>query len=171
MKFSRAHLKRGDFDKPTGPGRPLWTGVPPYGYLDFRPFGRDPERVEVVTKVRVSIHPDRAVARQRMRQVLTFYNIAEFYSDLLISQGFQQEVTAIREAFQQGGFKAAMAQMTDDYMDRLPVVLGTSVEEVKEQLQPFVEAGVTRLIIPYVPTGDAVVEDAWRFLHAWEAAR
>ena len=66
---------------------------------------------------------------------------------------------------------SAMAQMTDDYMDRLPVVLGTSVEEVKEQLQPFVEAGVTRLIIPYVPTGDAVVEDGWRFLRAWEAHR
>lgn len=131
--------------------------------------GRDPECIEVITKVRVSIHRDRAIARQRMRQVLTFYNIAEFYSDLLVSQGFLQEVTAIRKAFQQGGFKAAIAQMTDDYMDRLPVVLGTSVKEVKEQLQPFVEAGVTRVIIPYVPTGDAVVKDGWSFLRAWEA--
>ena len=44
VKFSRALLKRGDFDKPAGPGKPLWTGVLPYGYLDFLPFGRDPAR-------------------------------------------------------------------------------------------------------------------------------
>ena len=41
---------------------------------------------------------------------------------------------AIQEAFQSGGFKAAMAALTDEYMDKLPVVPGTSIKEIKERL-------------------------------------
>jgi hypothetical protein len=81
--------------------------------------------------------------------------------------GFESEVNAIQAAFQKGGFKAAMAALTDSYMDKLPVVPGTSIEEIKEKLLPIVEAGVTRLVIPYVPVTEPVVEDARRFLQAW----
>ena len=133
--------------------------------------GRDPERLEIIAKARVSLHPDRAVARERLRGVLTFYNIAEFYGEMLVAQGFEAEVAAVREAFSQGGFRAAVAGITDEYMDRLPAVAATSIEEVKERLQPYVDAGATRLIIPYVPAGEAVVEDAARFLTAWERAK
>jgi len=31
----------------------------------------------------------------------------------------------------------------------------------------FVEAGATRLIIPYVPVREPVIEDARRFVEAW----
>jgi hypothetical protein len=41
------------------------------------------------------------------------------------------------------------------------------VPEVRERLQPFEQAGVTRLIIPYVPATDPVIDDARRFLEAW----
>ena len=108
--------------------------------------------------------------RTGFRQVLTFYNIAEFYGDLLIAQGFHEEVAAVKSAYRQGGFKAAMAQVTDAYIAKLPVVLGTSVQEIKERLNPYVEAGVTRLIIPYVSSNDAVVEDGKQFLRSWESA-
>ena len=57
--------------------------------------------------MRVSLHPDRAVARSRLRQVLTFYNIADHYRDMLIASGFEPEVKEIQEAFKAGGFKAA----------------------------------------------------------------
>ena len=52
-------------------------------------------------------------------------------------------------------------------MDKLSVIPGTSIREIKERLQPFVEAGVTRLIIPYVPVREPVIEDARRFVEAW----
>lgn len=129
--------------------------------------GRDPSKVEIIAKVWVSLNPNRAVARSRLRQVLTFYNIAEFYTDMLKACGFEPEITAIQEAFRTGGFKAAQAQITDAYMDQLPAIAGTSIAEIKERLQPFVEAGVTRLIIPYVPVTDPVIEDARRFVEAW----
>ena len=132
--------------------------------------GRDPHRIEIIAKVRVSLHPDLAVARQRLRQVMGFYNIAEFYSDSLMAQGFPEEVAAVQAAFKEGGMKAAIARISDDYMDRLPIVPGTSIEAVLERLQPFVDAGATRLIVPYVPAGDTVVEDTRHFLQAWGAA-
>ena len=128
---------------------------------------RDPKRIEVIVKVRISLNPDRAVARSRLRQVLTFYNIADHYSDMLKASGFEPEVTAIQEAFRRGGFKAAVENLTDAYMDRMPVVPGTSVKEIRERLHPFVEAGATRLIVPYVPVTEPVVEDARRFIEAW----
>ena len=129
--------------------------------------GRDPSKLEIIAKVRVSLHPDRAMARSRLRQVLTFYNIADHYRDMLIASGFEPEVKAIQEAFKAGGFKAAATKMTDDYMDKLPVIPATSVKEIKERLKPFEEAGATRLIVPYVPVSEPVIDDARRFVEAW----
>ena len=129
--------------------------------------GRDPNKLEIISKVRVSLHPDRAVARSRLRQVLTFYNIADHYRDMLIASGFEPEVNEIQEAFKAGGFKAAATKMTDAYMDKLPVIPATSVKEIKERLKPFAEAGATRLVVPYVPVSEPVIDDARRFVEAW----
>jgi alkanesulfonate monooxygenase SsuD/methylene tetrahydromethanopterin reductase-like flavin-dependent oxidoreductase (luciferase family) len=129
--------------------------------------GRDPAKIEIIAKSRVSLNPDRTLARAKLRQVLTFYNIADHYSDMLRGMGFDKEVNRINEAFQQGGFKAAMGALTDDYMDKLPVVPATSVKEIKEKVAAFADAGATRLVIPYVPVTEPVVADARRFLEAW----
>lgn len=129
--------------------------------------GRDPNKIEIIAKSRVSLNPDKMLARSKLRQVLTFYNIADHYSDMLRSMGFESEVNAIQEGFQKGGFKAAMGALTDAYMDKLPVVPGTSIQQIKEKLAGFEAAGVTRMIIPYVPVTEPVVEDARRFLEAW----
>jgi alkanesulfonate monooxygenase SsuD/methylene tetrahydromethanopterin reductase-like flavin-dependent oxidoreductase (luciferase family) len=130
--------------------------------------GRNPDDVEIITKVRVSLNKDRAVARSKLKQVLTFYNIADHYKDMLIASGFEPEVMAVQDAFKEGGFKAAQTQITDAYMDKLPVIAATSVEEIKERLVPFKEAGATRLVIPYVPVTEPVIEDARQFVEAWE---
>jgi alkanesulfonate monooxygenase SsuD/methylene tetrahydromethanopterin reductase-like flavin-dependent oxidoreductase (luciferase family) len=129
--------------------------------------GRDPNSIEIIAKVRVTLNPDRAVARQKLRQVLTFYNIADHYKDMLIASGFEPEVMRIQEAFKANGFKAASQHMTDEYMDKLPVIPGTSIKEIKERLQPFIDAGVSRLIVPYVPVDEPVIADARRFVEAW----
>ena len=108
------------------------------------------------------------MARSRLRQVLAFYNIADHYSNMLKESGFAQEVTAIQEAFRQGGFKAAIQSVSDAYIDKLPVNPATSIEEVREKLLPFAEAGVTRLVIPYVHATDRAIEDARRFIEDWK---
>lgn len=134
-----------------------------------REAGRDPSKIEIVAKSRVSLNPDKQKAREKLRQVLTFYNIADHYSDMLRGMGFDKEVSAIHEAFQKGGFKAAMGSLTDEYMDKLPVVPASDVREVKERMKAFEEVGVTRMVIPYVPVTEPV-EDARRFFEAWGRA-
>ncbi len=129
--------------------------------------GRDPDALEIIAKVRCSLNPDRAVARSKLRQVLTFYNIADHYKDMLIASGFEPEVMRIQDAFRSGGFKAAAQFMTDEYMDKLPVIPGTSIREIRDRLEPFREAGVTRLVVPYVPVSEPVIDDARRFIEAW----
>jgi len=129
--------------------------------------GRDPNSLEIIAKVRCSLNPDRAIARSKLRQVLTFYNIADHYKDMLIASGFEPEVTRIQDAFKAGGFKAAAQHMTDEYMDKIPVIPGTYIQEIKDRLEPFREAGVTRLVVPYVPVSEPVIDDARRFVDTW----
>ena len=57
--------------------------------------------------------------------------------------------------------------MIDEHLDKLPVTPATSIQEIKNRLQPFVEAGVDRLIVPYVPVTEPVIDDAHRFVEAW----
>ena len=57
--------------------------------------------------------------------------------------------------------------MTDEYLGKLPVIPATSVQEIKNRLQPFAEAGVDRLIVPDVPVTEPVIDDARRFVEAW----
>jgi hypothetical protein len=52
-------------------------------------------------------------------------------------------------------------------MDKVPVIPATASHEIKDRLKPFVEAGVTRMIVPYVPVTEPVIEDARRFVEAW----
>jgi alkanesulfonate monooxygenase SsuD/methylene tetrahydromethanopterin reductase-like flavin-dependent oxidoreductase (luciferase family) len=129
--------------------------------------GRDPARVEVIAKVWASWNPDRNLARRGLRQFLTFYCVADHYFEMLTAAGLGAEVTRAREAFQQGGFKAAQAQITDAFMDQMPAIAATSIEEIKERLQPYEGTGITRLVIPYVPATDSSVDDARRFIEAW----
>ena len=56
--------------------------------------------------------------------------------------------------------------MIDEHLDKLPVTPATSIQEIKNRLQPFVKAGVDRLIVPYVPVMELVIDDAHRFVEA-----
>jgi probable F420-dependent oxidoreductase len=129
--------------------------------------GRDPSKVEVIAKVWVAWNTDRNLARRGLRQFLTFYCIADHYFEMLTAAGLGAEVSRVREAFHQGGFKVAQAQITDAFMDRMPAIAATSIEEIRERLTQYEDTGVARLIIPYVPVADSSVDDARRFIEAW----
>ena len=53
-------------------------------------------------------------------------------------------------------------------MGKLLVIPATSVQEIKNRLQPFAEAGVDWLIVPDVPVTEPVINDARRFVEAWD---
>lgn len=131
--------------------------------------GRDADSLEYMVKVRVCVHPDRDLARARLKHVLAFYSIAEFYRDHLAAMGFADEAAAIRATYQQSGFRAAQQAVPDSLLDGLPTIAATSVAEARERLRPYAEAGATRLIIPYVCATEDTVGETRRFLESWMA--
>lgn len=52
-------------------------------------------------------------------------------------------------------------------MGKLPVIPATSVQEIKNRLLPFAEAGVDWRTVPDVPVTEPVINDARRFVEAW----
>jgi 5,10-methylenetetrahydromethanopterin reductase len=129
--------------------------------------GRDPDQLDYAVKVRCSVNPDLKLAEGRLRQILTFYNLADHYRDMIAGMGFADESARIREQYEQGGFKAAMAAVTDEMLAGLPTVAATSAAEVRERVQPYLDAGATRLILPYVPSTEDAVGETKAFLRQW----
>ena len=54
--------------------------------------------------------PTRTCARAKLRQVLTFYNIADHYSDMLRGMGFDKEVTRFTRRFKRAASKPPWAR-------------------------------------------------------------
>jgi alkanesulfonate monooxygenase SsuD/methylene tetrahydromethanopterin reductase-like flavin-dependent oxidoreductase (luciferase family) len=136
-----------------------------------RTAGKDESSVQVIAKVRVSLDPDRDRARARLRKLAALYTVADHYRDMLAASGFEAEVSKASAAAAEGGLRSATHAITDDYLDRLPLLAATSIEEVVDRLRPFEASGVTRIIVPYVAATDATLDEAKRFLEAWRAVR
>jgi probable F420-dependent oxidoreductase len=129
--------------------------------------GRAPDRLEYIAKVRVSLHPDREVAKTKLKQSLAFYNIADHYRDMIARMGFSEESARIREEYQRSGFRAAQGAVPEALVEQLPTIAATTAAEARERMQPYLETGITRVIIPYVPGSDDAVGETRRFLEDW----
>jgi len=132
--------------------------------------GKDPARMEIICKIRCSIAPQYSVAREALSHALTYYALADYYRDLLGRMGFGQEVEAMRGAWKAGGFHAARKLITDRMFSSMPLVAATSAKEVLEQIKPYVQAGATRVILPYVAASGDVVGETKNFIEYWNPA-
>lgn len=129
-----------------------------------REVGKDPDRLEIVCKVRCCVARDYDRAREALSRVLTYYALADYYRDLLSRMGFATEVEAMRAAWQASGFQAARALITDRLFNGLPMIAATSAEEVRSRIKPYQDVGATRVILPYVPASEDVVEEVKSFI-------
>jgi 5,10-methylenetetrahydromethanopterin reductase len=132
--------------------------------------GKDPAKMEIICKVRCSIAPNYSVAREALSHALTYYALADYYRDLLGRMGFAEEVEAMRSAWKAGGFHAARALISYRMFNSLPLVAATSAPEVVEQIRPYIEAGATRIILPYVAASDDIVGEMKNFIDYWSPA-
>ena len=132
--------------------------------------GKDPAKMEIICKVRCSIAPNYSVAREALSHALTYYALADYYRELLGRMGFAEEVEAMRLAWKAGGFHAARALISDRMFNSLPLVAATSAPEVVEQIRPYIEAGATRIILPYVAASDDIVGEMKNFIDDWSPA-
>jgi 5,10-methylenetetrahydromethanopterin reductase len=129
--------------------------------------GKDPSRLEIICKIRCSIAPRYETAREALSHALTYYALADYYRDLLGRMGFAAEVESMRAAWRSGGFHAARKLVTERMFASLPLVAATSAREVVEQISPYVDAGATRVILPYVAASDDVVGEMKNFIDYW----
>lgn len=132
--------------------------------------GKDPERVEIICKIRCSIAPSYATARDALSHALAYYALADYYRELLGRMGFAAEVEAMRSAWKAQGFHAARRLITDRMFASLPLIAATSAEEVVEQIKPYGEAGATRIILPYVAATEDLVNEMKSFIQYWTPA-
>ena len=132
--------------------------------------GKDPSKMEIICKIRCSIAPNYSVAREALSHALTYYALADYYRELLGRMGFAEEVEAMRAAWKTGGFHAARALISDRMFNSLPLVAATSAPEVVEQIRPYIEAGATRIILPYVAASDDIVGEMKNFIDYWSPA-
>lgn len=132
--------------------------------------GKDPERMEVICKIRCSIAPRYSTAREALSHALTYYALADYYRELLGRMGFSAEVEAMRSAWKSEGFHAARRLITDRMFASLPLVAATSAHEVVEQIVPYAQAGATRVILPYVGATGDLVNEMKSFIEYWSPA-
>ena len=119
--------------------------------------GRDESRLEVVTKLRVSLNPDVSLARAALKKVLTFYSLSYGYQQLLRAMGWGPVVDAVLDAYHTGGFQAARARVPDEMLEDVPMVAASDLGPVRERLRQFEAAGSTRCVVACVVSGD----DTW----------
>lgn len=132
--------------------------------------GKDPSHMEIICKIRCSIATSYNVAREALSHALTYYALADYYRDLLGRMGFGSEVEAMRAAWKSSGFHAARKLVTDRMFSSLPLVAATSATEVVEQIKPYLDAGATRVILPYVAASDDIVGEMKSFIDYWSPA-
>lgn len=130
--------------------------------------GRDPSALDVVVKVRCAVNGDLKMAKSALKNIATFYSLADGYKQMLADRmGLAAEIRAINETWRAKGFKEATRQVTDEMLARVPMIPATSTAQVKEGLKPYFTAGATRVIVPYVPSTQRPIEETLEFVRSW----
>jgi 5,10-methylenetetrahydromethanopterin reductase len=119
-----------------------------------RDAGRDLSKLNVVSKIRVSLNPDIEQARNALKKPLTFYSLQRGYSEMLGRMGWGEVVERIQSTYRSQGFAAARRTIPNEMVDSVPMYAGTSLAGLKRKLDEHEAAGVTRCNVAYVPSDD-----------------
>jgi len=117
--------------------------------------GRDPDDIQIVSKIRVSLHEDISQARWALKKVLTFYSLQQGYSQMLQRMGWGDVVDTIQMTYRTQGFAAARKTIPDEMIDGVPMYAGTDLSGLPAKLASHAAAGVTRCNVAYVPADDS----------------
>ena len=136
-----------------------------------REAGRDPNALEVVSKLRVSLAPDPADARWALKKVLTFYSLQRGYSEVLCQMGFEPIVRKVQDTHKSDGFAAARKQIPDEMLEVVPMYAGSDLAGLPARLEEYAAAGSTRCVVAYVPSGDDLWGELKHYLEIADFAR
>ena len=112
--------------------------------------GRRHSDVKLVARAYVAVTDTPDVARDEVRKEMVEYIISPPYGRYFSSVGFDDEVQAVNAAFaardRDGAVDAVSERLLDDVL-----VVGTSGDEVADQLRAYVAAGADDIMIQPVP--------------------
>ena len=118
---------------------------------------RDASRIEIAPFVNVVVSSDLARARNQARMPLAYYvgGMGDYYHGSLSRLGFALEADRVRELWQAGRRKDAMAAITDEMVDS--VAICGPVEECRVRLDEMYGLGATLPLIP-IPSDGTTAE-------------
>lgn len=119
-----------------------------------RAAGRDRADVTLVARAYVAVTDDVAGCREAVRRELVEYVVSPPYGRYFRSVGFGAEVDAVTAAFTARERDRAVAGVSDRLLDEV-LVVGTSADEVTEQLAGYLAAGADDLMVQPVPAARA----------------
>jgi len=110
--------------------------------------GRDANRIEIAPYVNVVVSDDIASARNQARLPLAYYigGMGDYYHASLSRLGFSAEADRVRELWQGGRPKLAIAGVTDEMVDSIAIC--GPLEDCRSRLEEIYSQGAT---IPLVP--------------------
>ncbi len=129
--------------------------------------GRDPKSLEVIIEVMCCVNDDIKLAQAPLKEACTYYGLADFYGDMFAQEGFADEIAALRAGYKEGGFHGALATISDDMLSRLPVAAATNSDQIRQRLEAYEAAGVTRAILAYAPVTNDPTGEALQFIKGW----
>ncbi|MFY9573431.1 MAG: LLM class flavin-dependent oxidoreductase [Blastocatellia bacterium] len=110
--------------------------------------GRDPSLIAIAPFVNVVVSDDVAKARDQARMPLAYYagGMGDYYHGSLVRLGFRGEADRVREFWQAGRRKDAIAAVTDEMVDGIAIC--GPVEHCRTQLGDMYESGATLPLVP-----------------------
>jgi F420-dependent oxidoreductase-like protein len=126
--------------------------------------GRDPGKIEVAPFVNVVVSDDITRARNEARLPLAYYigGMGDYYHASLSRLGFSAEANRVRELWQAGKPRSAIAAVSDAMVDKIAIV-GT-IEDCKTVIDEMYSEGATLPLVP-IPS-DGSLADKYRLIEA-----
>jgi F420-dependent oxidoreductase-like protein len=118
---------------------------------------RDGRRIEIAPFVNVVVSDDLANARKQAQLPLAYYvgGMGNYYHDSLARLGFAVEAARIRDLWQAGRPKDAIAAVTDEMVDSIAIC--GPVETCRRRLDETYSLGATLPLVP-IPTHGSSTE-------------
>lgn len=107
--------------------------------------GRDPGEIEVVSRIHVHVSDDREAEMELVRMAFGAYAATLGYNRFFHWIGFDEEATAIREAYARRDREAVTAAMSPRLCDAMAVV--GDADTVRSRLRAYAEAGVDVVVL------------------------
>jgi probable F420-dependent oxidoreductase len=107
--------------------------------------GRDPGKIEVVSRLHVMITDDANAGRGLVRGVFGAYAATPGYNRCFEWIGFADEARRIRESFAKGDRAGVAAAVTDDLCDAMAVV--GNLETVRARIRAYAEQGIDVCVV------------------------